>query len=129
MVTFRKAKELLDMCEYVGGYDDWLRQRPEPAQPAPKAREAAAPRSNRTAPSTKLSYKDQRELDALPGRIEALETEQAELHQRLSDPDLYRQEGELAVRFREALGALEGELEAAYVRWEALEALRHRDPG
>ncbi len=80
--------------EYVGGYDDWLRQRP-PASPE-KAEKAAA-RSEKPRPVRErrptLSFKEQRELEALPPRIESLEAEQAELVQTLSDPSFYRQGG------------------------------------
>ena len=79
---------------YVGGYQDWLRQRAVPAKalnksatqkqlPQPGAAEAAKPK--------KLSYKDQRELDQLPARIEALDAESAEIQAALGNPDLYRE--------------------------------------
>lgn len=75
--------------EYAGGYDDWLAQRAvgAPTTPAPKA---AKPKK-RPAPERplKLSFNQKRELAELPGRIEALEKEQAELHRRIADPDLY----------------------------------------
>ena len=111
--------------EYVGGYSDWLRQRPAPEAPAEaravardQARPAAAP-----ARARKLSYKDQRELDALPGRIEALEDELASLQARLSDPGVYEAEGaEGLARLGARLEAVEQELASCYARWEALES-------
>ena len=69
--------------EYAGGYDDWLRQRPE--EPPPVAKPAAARPEPRPSPpqrARRLTYKEQRELEALPQRIEALEAELGELHQR-----------------------------------------------
>lgn len=114
--------------EYVGGYGDWLRQRPPaPAtNPAPKPKQPSAPppgRKPRTATVPgKLSYKDQRELQALPARIESLETEQQALQDRMADPDFYRQAGNLIAETKERLAALEDELEQAYARWENLEA-------
>jgi ATP-binding cassette subfamily F protein uup len=109
--------------EYVGGYDDWLRQRRPPE--APKAsRPAGKPAARAAAPAKrKLSYKDARELEQLPGRIEALEEEQRRLHATLADPAFYRQEGGEVVRVRTRLEALERELAAAYERWEVLAEL------
>ncbi|MFO8155218.1 MAG: ATP-binding cassette domain-containing protein [Pseudomonadota bacterium] len=117
--------------EYVGGYQDWLRQRPalpqtEAAPPAP----ASAPKSgsaNADRTSTRLSYKLQRELEQLPEHIETLETELAELHQRMGEPDFYQQEQEAVVATQERAASLQAELQQAYARWEELEALRHGD--
>ncbi len=111
--------------EYVGGYDDWLRQRPVRATapaPAAKPKVEVKPETQAAPPARrKLSYKDQRELDALPQRIEALEEEQAELHTRLADPAFYQEAGEAVAEVNSRLKALEAELEEAYARWEALE--------
>ncbi|HXH03836.1 MAG TPA: ATP-binding cassette domain-containing protein [Candidatus Competibacteraceae bacterium] len=112
--------------EYVGGYSDWLRQRREPlpalrpkaeSKPEPKLAEPPKARPG------KLSYKDQRELELLPGRIEQLEAEQAELSARTSDPVFYKGDPAEQARVLGRLSALEAELEAAYARWEALENL------
>ena len=114
--------------EYVGGYEDWLRQRRQ-AQPAPVRRASAASRSNATAVehkvdsrSRKPSYKEQRELDQLPAQIDALETEQKQLQADVSSPDFYKRP---AGEIHEALARLE-ELEtlllAAYARWDALDS-------
>src|SRR5690606_22253393 len=79
--------------EYVGGYSDWLAQRPQPAQPQrEEKREAAPPPPQRAKPKAKLSYKEQRELDALPDEIEALEMEQQALAAKMSDPNYYTQD-------------------------------------
>jgi ATP-binding cassette subfamily F protein uup len=111
--------------EYVGGYTDWLRQRsaPEPA-PAVKPKPASAPTpkpSRPTAPG-KLSYNERRELERLPARIEELEQRQQELHAATADATFYKQESAVVTRRLEELRALESELEAAYGRWEELEA-------
>jgi ATP-binding cassette subfamily F protein uup len=113
--------------EYVGGWSDWLRQRPAPPPPAggtaltpDAAKPSAAPRPRQT--PKKLSYKDQRELDELPARLEQLEAEQAELQQRLADPALYRSGGDEVNAVQASLAAIETELAAAYARWEDLEA-------
>ena len=116
------------VCDYVGGYDDWLRQRPAAgrADETEKSRNASQPGEKRLArdPSGKLSFKDQRELQALPPRIESLETEQAALHGRMADPAFYRQAGSTIAEARERLAAIEEELERAYARWEMLEELK-----
>jgi ATP-binding cassette subfamily F protein uup len=108
--------------EYVGGYDDWLRQRQVPAPVKPSR---ATPREATTRPPPerprRLNYKERQELDALPARIEALEAEQAQLAQRLSDPTLYRQGSDDVVQVQTQLTAIAGALEAAYARWELLE--------
>ncbi|PLX57334.1 MAG: ABC transporter ATP-binding protein [Chromatiales bacterium] len=118
------------VTEYVGGYSDWLRQRgPAPAargrtKPAAEPR-GAAPRAGGTAKPPKLSYKENRELEMLPARIEALETEQANLQRATSDADFYQQDRD-AIKI--ALGRLEelaAELELAYARWEYLDAAHH----
>jgi ATP-binding cassette subfamily F protein uup len=116
--------------EYVGGYEDYLRQRgsgpaaaPAPAEakdPAPAPTRARPPGASRAG---KLSYKDQRELDALPGRIEALEGEVAGLEARISAPEFYRQDDSAAISATLArLESMRAELDAAYARWEQLEA-------
>lgn len=111
------------IAEYVGGYDDWLRQRPaSPPKPAEKSRERASrPRRQR---ERKLTFNEARELEALPVRIEALEAEQAALFEVLSAPDLYRGPGTAVADSRDRLRAIEVELAAAYERWEALESLK-----
>ena len=108
--------------EYVGGYDDWLRQRPQPTEtPAP------APKPTREKPAKerprKLTFKERQELSDLPGRIEALEAELANLHERMADPAFYKEAGEQVATAKERLEALEAELETAYARWGELEAL------
>ena len=108
--------------EYVGGYDDWLRQRRPVHTPAsqPKPDKLRPPRPARK----KLSYKEQQELQALPDTIEQLEAEQRQLHQRLADPELYQRNGAQVGSLKARLGTVEQELEAAFARWEALEAIQ-----
>ncbi|MBU0498933.1 MAG: ATP-binding cassette domain-containing protein [Gammaproteobacteria bacterium] len=112
--------------DYVGGYSEWLRQRkgPEPA-PRPKTeRGPAEPEPAKEQPRKKLSYKDQRELETLPGRIEALERRLLELQAALADPALYQVGGGKATKIKDELDLVEAELATAYARWEELEALR-----
>jgi ATP-binding cassette subfamily F protein uup len=110
--------------EYVGGYDDWLWQRKVPAAaPAAKPAAKAAPVAPPADRPRRLNYKERRELEALPERIEALEAEQASLFQRLSDPALYRQDSEDIVQVQAKLTTVARDLEEAYARWELLEQL------
>jgi len=113
--------------EYVGGYGDWLRQRPTKptiAAPVPRPRSATAAQSPPAAdaPKKKRSFKEQRELDLLPALIETLETEMAALHKTMAEPGYFRQPGDLLARDQACLRDLEARLAEAFMRWEALEA-------
>jgi len=109
--------------EYVGGYDDWLRQRPQPKpEPAVMPAKAAKAKPERERPR-KLSFRERHELDELPRKIETLEAELAALHERMADPAFYREQGEAVAAATARLQSLEGELEEAYARWEELAAL------
>jgi ATP-binding cassette subfamily F protein uup len=111
--------------EYVGGYTDWIAQRPKPAPaPSPASKPVAAPA--REKPKTKLSYKEQRELAALPEEIEALEREQTELTARMASADYHRQGAEKIRDDRKRLDEIETLLLDKFARWEALEELRNR---
>jgi ATP-binding cassette subfamily F protein uup len=113
--------------EYAGGYEDWKLQRAaaplkevaKPSAPSLVAPAVAEKTNNR---NRKLSYKERRELEALPGKIEALEVEQSELHRLMGDGDFYRQPSDKITAAMERLRALNNDLEACYTRWEALEA-------
>ena len=113
--------------EYVGGYDDWLRQRRPVDTPASALtqpdQKKSSPRRDRAQRPRKLGYKEQRELEELPQRIEALESEQTAVHATLADPELYRQGSETFAALHARLASLEQELEVAYQRWVTLEAL------
>jgi ATP-binding cassette subfamily F protein uup len=110
--------------EYVGGYSDWLEQakqaQSQPAAPAPAKPEPAKPAP---AAKKKLSFKEQRELDGLPERIEALEARQAEWNERINSAEFYQQDAETVKSALAQAQALEAELEAAYQRWNELDAL------
>jgi ATP-binding cassette subfamily F protein uup len=106
--------------EYVGGYDDWLRQReipPTASDPLPTKK----PPPKSRPPALKLSFKEKRELDALPERIRELEEEKKSLYQALADPGLYRTANPDIGALNSRLQSLEGELAVAYERWEYLE--------
>lgn len=113
-----------ELSSYVGGYDDWLRQRkavnetkvekksqPKPATEKPKAK--------------KLSYNDQRELDALPAKIEELEQLVESLQKKLADPDLYQQGSDAVTELNTQYETAETELGQAYERWDALEEMKN----
>ena len=108
--------------EYVGGYSDWLVQRPAPveppATPAP-AKPAAAP--SRKAERIKLSFKEKRALEALPAQIEAFEREQAELTARMTDGNYHRVGAEQIKADRQRTTDLERLLEECFARWAELE--------
>jgi ATP-binding cassette subfamily F protein uup len=114
--------------EYVGGYSDWRRWADGRAAalaasaPSKSAPAAAPPREKPR--SGKLSYKEQRELEEAPARIEALEREQTELHARISEPAFYRSDAQEQARVHERVAAIVPELEAMYRRWEELEGRR-----
>jgi ATP-binding cassette subfamily F protein uup len=105
--------------EYVGGYDDWAAQRKLP--PAPAEKKTPPPRERPPAPR-RMSDKERRELDSLPGRIEALEAEQQLLHARMADPAFYRNAPEDIAHARKRCEDIVPELATDYRRWEELEA-------
>jgi ATP-binding cassette subfamily F protein uup len=105
--------------EYVGGYSDWQRARSARATPAPAKRRPAAPAAPRARRG--LTYQEQRELKALPERIEALEEEQAALHTQLADPDLFQRDPPTFHAIMARLTPLRAAIAAAYARWETLE--------
>ena len=113
--------------EYAGGYQDWAdyqaERRAEAARSEPVKRTVTEPVAEkvRTDGRRKLSYKEARELEELPERIAALETEQQEITQRLEDPALYQQEPLEAQTLSSRLAAIDDELMALLERWEALE--------
>ncbi len=114
--------------EYVGGYTDWLRQghqlavtdRPQVSEA--EASETAERRKNRK--KTKLSYKDQRELDQLPADIESLEANIAALQETIVAADFYSQDNEFVQRTLQELCEAESSLEQSVERWGELETLR-----
>jgi ATP-binding cassette subfamily F protein uup len=109
--------------EYVGGYDDWLRQRPQQAQDEPQGKTAAKPRREKLPGRRKLTFKEQRELDALPALIEQLEAEHLALQDRLASPELYRQDGAAVAQVTARYKQIEQELPLVYARWEELEEI------
>ncbi|MFN7731132.1 MAG: ATP-binding cassette domain-containing protein, partial [Pirellula sp.] len=116
--------------EYVGGYDDWLRQRassmrnPNARPKASNSQKSESTPSPSNAPSTKslkkLSYKEKLELEELPGKIEQMEQEQSELHAAMNAPDYFKQPAARLTEDQKKLEQLDGRLSEAYERWESL---------
>jgi ATP-binding cassette subfamily F protein uup len=121
--------------EYEGGVEDWLTQsrraqalalaaapatRQPPAPASGPAQVKPASSGGGAAPRKKLSYKEQREFDALPDLIDALEQEQKAIHGELADGSLYLRDAERAQRLTERNAQIEDDLMAALERWEAL---------
>ena len=118
--------------DYVGGYEDWLRQRAS----APAAREPAPPRAARPAPGPepdpkpdrepnrdrRLGYRERQELEALPGRIEAMEAELAAREADAARGEFYQREGDEITADMARMDELRAEIEDAYRRWETLAA-------
>ena len=135
--------------DYVGGYSDWLRQRPDgggaragandgrrsfvsataapsPPNPAPFDRaqdglDGEGLSATANSQRRKLGFKDARELEQLPARIEVLEAEIAARTQAMQDPAFFRQDNASIVAANSTLAALQAELEAAYARWQTLD--------
>ena len=111
--------------EFVGGYSDWLRQRN--ATPASTVRKSPSKdkkqrRPQKTGPR-KLTFAERRELDALPGKIEALDAEQADIEATISVPTFYKGDPQTITQTVARLDEIQAELEAAYERWDELEAV------
>ncbi|MFZ3071853.1 MAG: ATP-binding cassette domain-containing protein [Thermodesulfobacteriota bacterium] len=104
--------------EYIGGYDDWLRQRPKDAE---EKRENRQSRSRPKKDKAKTGFKEERELSDLPAKIEALEAEQHELFEKMAAPDFFRQ-GKKTAEAKARMEEVESELADSYSRWEELEA-------
>lgn len=118
--------------EYIGGYQDYLLQRPDQKvvdqksdvkKAQAKAEAAASAPIAAPAKKVKLSYKDQRELDQLPAEIEALETEQTELNAKLADGSWFVQDAAAATKASERLAEIDELLLEKLDRWTELEAL------
>lgn len=120
--------------EYVGGYDDWLRQRPAQAdngtptkKPKPSKQEKSQENRQekpKASKEKKLSFTEQKELSNLPKKIEQLEAEVEALHAKMADPAFYQKAQHEIDQTQEALADIEQRLSTAYDRWETLEAMQ-----
>ena len=110
--------------DYVGGYSDWVAHGGKLVSLDDEGKKSAPEKPAAKKPAStvvkKLSYKDQRELDALPERIEQLETQQGELEATVSAPEFYQQEHDATEAVLKQLADVQKELAAAYARWEEL---------
>lgn len=118
--------------EYVGGYSDWEAQKrvargartdnaPARATAAPDGA-AAVPAAPVATPKRKLSFKEARELEALPAQIEALEADIAQKTEAMNDPGYFQRENAAVLADQNALAQAQAALEAAYARWEVLDS-------
>ena len=117
-----------DVREYVGGYDDWQRQRAEPAaakgdKPTPAKSRPQATSNKTQSGKRRLAYHEKRDLESLPKKIETLETEIGKLHATMADPKFYSRPSNEIAREQMNLKELTQQLTAAFQRWEELEAL------
>ena len=123
--------------EYVGGYDDWQQQRPSAPQETSTKKEKGTKTSSEPAkkqssgsnanqpsapPKRKLTFKETKELESLPAKIEELETQISAIHEAMADPSFYQQDGDTIASEQEKLSSLNKELETSYARWEELES-------
>ncbi|MBX3450568.1 MAG: ATP-binding cassette domain-containing protein [Planctomycetaceae bacterium] len=117
--------------EYVGGYDDWVRQRQEQlAQPPERPANKPAASTEPPRPTSKkrgLSFREERELEQLPAQIEAWEQEQEALQTQLGDPAFYQQAKDAIATVTQQLDKVHRELEQAYERWTELESRKNGD--
>ena len=117
--------------EYIGGYDDWVRQRMTDLRGASTVAKTTAsdpekkPASTTTVIKKKLGFKEQRELEQLPALIEKLETEQAALGERMSDPAFFKQAAAEISKTQQRLDTITQELETAFSRWAELDEYSH----
>ncbi|MFN9346838.1 MAG: ABC transporter ATP-binding protein, partial [Planctomycetota bacterium] len=135
VVTSMIVFEPTGVREYVGGYDDWLRQSKVSASGATGGKSSsratvssASVVASATKPSSdkpmaqKLSYKEKLELESLPSLIEKLESQQTELHQRMSAPDYFKRPAAELTADAQSMETLDSKLMAAYQRLESLDS-------
>ncbi len=118
-----------DVNEYVGGYEDYLRQRRKPEVKKPVAKKVSDASDNQanTKPakqesSNKLTFKEKHELEKLPVEIDKLEAQVAALSEHMCAPDFYSQDEAKVKQVSAELAKLENELKQQYARWDELEA-------
>ena len=118
------------LCEYIGGYEDWIRAKQfednSNQQKILSKQPETSPNSGSTVPklarTKKLSYQETRELEALPGKIDMLEREQANITLRLNEPAIYRDHPDEVKALQTRLAAIEKELTDCLAKWEELES-------
>lgn len=127
VVTSTVVFEEDGLQEYVGGFDDWQRQKAAKSiaatAAASEAKNQTKSRSDKQSASRKLKYKEKQELDKLPGQIETLEAQIAKFHETMGQPDFYQQPGDTIANAQAELNELQTNLTTMYARWEELESL------
>jgi ATP-binding cassette subfamily F protein uup len=113
----------------AGGYEDWMRQRSAAAAPKAASKATAAPARTAAAPARKLSYKDQRDLDRLPGEIDAIEADIARAEEALADPTLYARDHKKFDELTRLIDARREAKEAAELRWLEVAEMAEALPG
>ena len=127
VVTSTIVFEAGSVREYVGGYDDWMRQRSEQIErkgdgtPPRRNEKPPSPSNEQPANKRRLAYREKRELETLPTTIETLEAKIAELHEMMARPDFYKQPSAEIAEKQNSLKELGQQLASAYARWEELE--------
>jgi ATP-binding cassette subfamily F protein uup len=111
--------------EYVGGYDDWLRQRKKPESQASQKKSdsksnASSNKEEVKEAGKKLSYKEKLELEKLPLLIEEMEAEIGRIHDEMSNPEYFRGPADKQTKDQKRISELEGKLPISYARWEEL---------
>ncbi|MCP4151316.1 MAG: ATP-binding cassette domain-containing protein, partial [bacterium] len=112
--------------DYVGGYDDWLMQRPAPVEEIVQTKVTKPQKPRPSVQARKLSNKQRQELESLPLRIEELESEQERLYAEMAEPEFYKQDATKITRVGTRLESLKQELADTYHRWEELEELENQ---
>jgi len=109
------------VCEYAGGYDDWLMQRKKTVEvEEKKAVKSQRPKSEN---QKRLTYMQKRQLENLPDEIEALEAQVVKLHKEMAEPEFYKQPGEVIAQTKSRLDEIESKLAQSYDLWEELAAM------
>ena len=128
VVTSTIVFEEQGVREYVGGYDDWLRQRSARAEPEKTGGGVEKKSTSRSSEQKKsqpqrLSFNEQQELKKLPATIERLEQQISTLHEEMADPEYFRRPAEVLATDKRTLSECEQQLAAAFERWATLDEL------
>jgi ATP-binding cassette subfamily F protein uup len=113
----------------AGGYEDWMRQRAAASAPKAASKATAAPARTAAAPARKLSYKDQRDLDRLPGEIDSIEADIARAEEALADPTLYARDHKRFDELTRLIDVRREAKEAAELRWLEVAEMAEALPG
>src|SRR5699024_5661040 len=121
VVTSTLVFEPWGLSHYVGGYQDWLAQRPAPQSEAPKPASKPQAPPKEASKKARLTYGERLELERLPEEMESLEAKIATLEKEMAEPGFYEQEHAAITQATEQLARLQADLDARFERWAALE--------